>query len=106
MKLVVTNGMLTLGSITRLIAVGWFFGLGTICLIVLIFLALGGPIVAGLANEPHLPSFSQILGLLILPIVLALQAVAVGAVGALGVSVYRRYRKIELVGEKTDAASL
>ncbi len=108
MELVVANGTLTSASVARLIAVGWFFGFGAIGLVVLIFLALVGPLVAGLSNQLHLPTPSQLLGLVMLPVILALQAVAVGAIGALGVSVYGRYRRIELKAVPTppNGASL
>jgi hypothetical protein len=96
MKLLVANGMLTSGSVARLIAIGWFCGVGSLALVVLVLAALVGPLIAGLEHQLQMPSLRQILPLLMLPVVLALQAVMVGAVGAFGVWIYKRYRRLEL----------
>ena len=83
MKLIVENGALSPGSVFKLVAIGWFVGVGALFVLVLIPMLIVGSIALVSDNAPTV-QWPDLLTIIMIPIVLAGQAIMFGAIGALG----------------------
>ena len=103
MELRTTGGQLKPGGAFKLVATGYFLGAGVIfvplfVLVTVISLAAGvPPTVNGVPIEGSGGVFVGILPLIMVPLILALQAVMFGGLAVLGLWLYSKRRAIRVV---------
>lgn len=103
MELRTTGGQLKLGGAFKLVATGYFLGAGVIflplfALVTVISLAAGVP--PTLNGEPVEGSGAvlvSLLPLILVPVILAVQAVMLGGLAVLGLWLYNKRRPIRVV---------
>jgi Flp pilus assembly pilin Flp len=103
MELRTTSGQLDLGGAFRLVATGYFFGAGAIfiplfALITVVMVAAGVP---GTFNDTVVEGggsrFVAVLPLIMMPVILAIQAVMFGGLAVLGLWLYTRWKQIRVI---------
>lgn len=103
MELRTTGGQLKLGGAFKLVATGYFLGAGVIffplfALITVITLAVGvPPTLNGEPVEGSAGIFVAFLPLIMVPVILAIQAVMFGGLAVLGLWLYTKRRPIRVV---------
>ena len=106
MELQTQNGRLKPGGAFKLVATGYFLGAGVIFLplfalisvITVISIAAGGPAVLNGEQVQGGPAiFVAILPLVMLPVILAIQALVFGGLAVLGLWLYNKWRPILVV---------
>lgn len=103
MELRTKGGLLKPGGAFKLVATGYFLGTGVIflplfVLVTVIFMAAGvPPLVNGEPVEGSGAVLAAFLPLIMLPVILALQAVMFGGLAVLGLWVYNKRRPIRVV---------
>lgn len=112
MNLKIRDGQLTLGSVFRLAAVGWavcgliIFG-GIFLLLLLIGIAGGAMLVNGeTINGRGAVLMAMLPMIVILPVILALQAVMFGGMITGGAALYRLWRPLSVSAETTTPSPL
>ncbi len=105
MELRTKGGLLKPGGAFKLVATGYFVGAGVIflplfVLITLVSLAVGAPaMVNGQTVEGGAGFLVSVLPLVMVPVILALQAMMFSALAVLGLWIYSRRRPIRVVEE-------
>ncbi len=103
MELRTKGGLLKPGGAFKLVATGYFLGAGVIflplfVLVTVTFMAAGvPPLVNGEPVEGSGAVLAAFLPLIMLPVILALQAVMFGGLAVLGLWVYNKRRPIRVV---------
>ncbi len=103
MELRVKDGQLRPGGAFKLMATGYFLGAGVIFLplfaLVTVMLLVAGvpPTVNGQAVEGDGSVLFALVPLIMVPVVLAMQAVMLGALAVLGLWLYHKWKPIRIV---------
>ena len=103
MELQTENGRLKLGGAFKLVATGYFLGAGVIfvplfALVTVISLAAGVPPTVNGQEVEGGGMILAILPLVVVPIILAMQAVMFGGLAVLGLWLYSKRRPIRVTG--------
>lgn len=102
MELRTKDGQLKPGGAFKLVATGYFLGAGVIflplfALVAVISLAAGVPTMDGQSAEGSGGVLVAVLTLIMVPVVLAMQAVMLGGMAVLGLWLYQMRRPIRVV---------